>query len=65
MQIYSYAEALPTIGRTRAFHTGRAWFLMEDGLTGRTRLTDDPNPSRKEEITAVFSPVDSDPNAAA
>jgi len=66
MTIYSYADALAQIGRARAGATGRAWFLMEDVLTGRTRLTDDPEPSRKEAILTVFSPVqpDDSPDAA-
>lgn len=61
MSIYSFANALPEIGRTRAAHTGRAWFLMEDALSGRTRLTDDPNPGSKESILTVFSPVEPEP----
>lgn len=61
MTIYSYANALPEIGRTRAAHTGRAWFLMEDTISGRTRLTDDPNPNKKESIRSVFSPVEPEP----
>ena len=65
MRIFSYADALPEIGRARAGHTGRAWFLMQDALTGRTRLTDDPEPNLKEALTAVFSPVAPEPDAAA
>lgn len=67
MRIYSFADALPQIGRARAGATGRAWFLMEDTLSGRTRLTDNPEPGRKEAILTVFSPVlpdDDGPGAA-
>jgi hypothetical protein len=65
MTIFSYADALPDIGRARAAHTGRAWFLMEDVASGRTRLTDDPEPNKKEAILTVFSPVEPEPDSAA
>ena len=60
MQIYSYLDYLPKLGAARAAATGRAWFLVQDTANGRTRLTDDPLPARKEVITSVFSPVSPD-----
>lgn len=56
MTIYSTAEFLELLGNSRAEATGRAWYLVQDTTTSRTRLTDDPSSDHKAVVTQVFSP---------